>query len=154
MPVCKNCHNYVMKLPCSHCGSDLSLDDRKDGDIQPIVPVEIQGDFSEAPPLSSAASQPSKPTPPLKSQTRRKASSTASSFQSSKSSSVSARTAPESSSDGTSGLIMATMDKRFSLIETNLKSIQKEVAELNKTQKVMEKVLIQISKELLKLRKS
>ena len=49
-PVCKKCHNYVMKFPCSHCGSDLSMQDRIEGEIKPIVPVEIQGNFAEPPP--------------------------------------------------------------------------------------------------------
>jgi len=65
-PVCKKCHNYVMKFPCSHCGSDLSMQDRMEGEIKPIVPVEIQGDFDEPPPPEYVDSLPaSTPSPSI-----------------------------------------------------------------------------------------
>ncbi|MHA2247980.1 MAG: hypothetical protein ACXADY_23740 [Candidatus Hodarchaeales archaeon] len=48
-PVCRKCKNYVMKFPCSHCGSEESFADRKIDDFKPIVPVELQGDFEEPP---------------------------------------------------------------------------------------------------------
>ncbi|MHA2202525.1 MAG: hypothetical protein ACW991_02440 [Candidatus Hodarchaeales archaeon] len=38
-----------MSFPCSHCGSEESLADRKTDDFKPIVPVELQGDFEEPP---------------------------------------------------------------------------------------------------------
>jgi hypothetical protein len=55
-PVCKKCHNYVMKFPCPHCGSDASFQDRSPDEIKPIVPVELQGDFEEPPPPLSSGS--------------------------------------------------------------------------------------------------
>ncbi|MFX0051517.1 MAG: hypothetical protein ACFE8U_09515 [Candidatus Hermodarchaeota archaeon] len=38
-----------MSFPCSHCGSEQSLADRKTSDFKPIIPVELQGDFEEPP---------------------------------------------------------------------------------------------------------
>ena len=156
MPVCKKCHNYVMKFPCPHCGSDLSLEDREKGDIQPIVPVELQGDFAEPPPPSYADSTPKRTSTPQRSVEPMKKSTSppTSTARRSKATTSSQSTTIDSPADGTSALIMSSMEKRFSMIEMSLKSIQKDVTDLTKTQKVMEKVLIQISKELLKLRKS
>jgi hypothetical protein len=50
-----------MNFPCSHCGSEESLADRKTDDFKPIVPVELQGDFEEPPEFIS---DPSFPPPP------------------------------------------------------------------------------------------
>ncbi|MFX1513531.1 MAG: hypothetical protein ACFFCQ_13180 [Promethearchaeota archaeon] len=51
IPVCKNCRNYIMKLdednPCPHCGNKLTLTDRNDGEIKPIIPEEFQADFTK-----------------------------------------------------------------------------------------------------------
>ena len=156
MPVCKKCHNYVMKFPCPHCGSDLSLDDREKGEIQPIVPVELQGSFAEPPPPSYADSDPKRSSTPLKSPKPmgKSIDSPISSTRKSKATLRSQSATPASSTDGTSALMTAALEKRLSMIEMSLKSTQKEVADLTKTHKVMEKVLIEISKEMLKLRKS
>ncbi len=52
-PVCRECHNYVLSFPCSHCKSTESLDDRSAQDFKPIVPQEVQGKFDEPPPPAS-----------------------------------------------------------------------------------------------------
>ncbi len=49
IPVCKKCHNYVMKLdednPCPHCGNMETLTDRLEEDFRPVIPKDMQFDF-------------------------------------------------------------------------------------------------------------
>ncbi len=40
-----------MNFPCPHFGSDESFYDRSTNEIKPIIPVELQGNFEEPPPL-------------------------------------------------------------------------------------------------------
>lgn len=49
-PVCRKCHNYILRFPCPHCGTAESFDNRTTEDIKPIVPTEIQAEFDEPPP--------------------------------------------------------------------------------------------------------
>jgi hypothetical protein len=50
-PVCKKCKNYVMALPCPHCGGDQAFTERTPNEIKPIIPLDLQETFQE-PPLS------------------------------------------------------------------------------------------------------
>ncbi len=50
-PVCKECKNYVMALPCPHCGGDQAYTERTPNEIKPIIPLDLQETFQE-PPLS------------------------------------------------------------------------------------------------------
>ncbi len=50
-----------MSFPCSHCGSEESFSDRKADDFRPIVPIELQGDFSQPPEFISPPSSISIP---------------------------------------------------------------------------------------------
>ena len=50
-PVCKECKNYVMALPCPHCGGDQAFTERTPNEIKPIIPLDLQETFQE-PPLS------------------------------------------------------------------------------------------------------
>lgn len=49
IPVCKKCHNYVMKLdednPCPHCGNIETLTERNDNEFKPVIPEDLQFDF-------------------------------------------------------------------------------------------------------------
>jgi hypothetical protein len=50
-PVCKDCRNYVITLPCPHCGGDQAFTERTPNEIKPIIPLDLQETFQE-PPLS------------------------------------------------------------------------------------------------------
>ncbi len=63
-PVCKECKNYVMALPCPHCGGDQAYTERTPNEIKPIIPLDLQETFQEPPPsknqlnlLNSTSSQ-------------------------------------------------------------------------------------------------
>lgn len=47
IPVCKKCHNYVMKFPCPHCGASESLIEREIGEIKAIIPEELQFNWED-----------------------------------------------------------------------------------------------------------
>ena len=54
-PVCKKCRNYVMRLPCPHCGAEEALTDREADEIKPIIPLDLQESFKEPPaPISDS----------------------------------------------------------------------------------------------------
>ena len=155
MPVCKKCRNYIMRFPCPHCGSDLSLTDRTERDIQPIIPKELQGSFEEPPAPSYVEGIPDResmgPVPSTKEKTR-----TASSSPSAPSS-VPTYSTPSSSSSPSTGSVsdsfLPNVDNRLSMMEASMKSIQNELTTLLKSQKVIENILTRINSELLKLRK-
>ena len=156
MPVCKKCRNYVMKFPCPHCGSDLSLTDRTTSDIQPIIPKTLQGNFEEPPAPSyvegipdreSMGSVPSRKESP-KSEPMSKG------VHSSKPSYSSQPGASSPSVDNVTNSFLPKVDNRLTLMESTMKSIQNELSTLLKSQKVIENILTRMNGELLKLRKN
>ena len=132
-----------MKFPCSHCGSDLSIQDRIEGEIKPIVPVEIQGDFAEPPPPEYVDSLPvSTPSPSI---------SKKSSEPQYKAKTKHRSSAPSSTG---SGKVQSSSDADYRLtsIEGTLDEITNQLTTLMKSQKVIETILTKINSELLKLR--
>lgn len=143
-PVCKQCHNYVMKFPCSHCGSDLSMQDRIEGEIKPIVPVELQENFAEPPPPEFVDSLPaSTPSPSMP----EKSSEPLSTGESKPRSTTSP---PSSSSISTQS--SSNTDYRLTSIEGTLDEITSQLTTLMKSQKIIETILKKINSELFKLR--
>ena len=134
-----------MKLPCSHCGGDLSIQDRMEGEIKPIVPVEIQGNFAEPPPPEYVDSLPaSTPSPSIKKQSPEpQYKSTPKQRSSSPSSTNRSSGTKQSSSDA---------DYRLTSIESTLDEMSSQLTTLMKSQKVIETILTKINSELLKLR--
>ncbi len=155
MPVCKKCRNYVMKLPCPHCGSDLSLTDRTTSDIQPIIPKALQGDFEEPPAPSYVEGIPDResmePIPSKKESYRSESESKG--VHSSEPSYSSQPRASSPSVDNVTNSFLPKVDNRLTLIESSMKSIQNELSTLSKSQKVIENILTRMNGELLKLRK-
>jgi hypothetical protein len=49
MPVCRSCHNYVLKIdkrnPCPHCGNEEPLS--KNRKMKSVIPDDLQYDFKE-----------------------------------------------------------------------------------------------------------
>ena len=132
-----------MKFPCSHCGSDLSIQDRIEGEIKPIVPVEIQGDFAEPPPPEYVDSLPvSTPSPSISKKSSGPTYTGETKKRSSTSSSTSSSTTQSSSNT----------DYRLTSIEGTLGEITSQLTTLMKSQKVIETILTKINSELLKLR--
>lgn len=133
-----------MKFPCSHCGSDLSMQDRIEGEIKPIVPVEIQGNFAEPPPpeyvdslpvSTPSPSMPKKSTGPLYTGESKQHSS-----------------APSPSTGSSTTQSSSNTDYRLTSIEGTLDEITSQLTTLMKSQKVIETILTKINSELLKLR--
>jgi hypothetical protein len=154
VPVCKKCRNYIMKFPCPHCGSELSISDRAKGEIQPIIPTELQGDFDEPPPAAYIDGQPEmrpsqtkgkKLSPDLG---RAKTSKVKVSKHDFSSNDTISRSAPS----GTADLITSSMDQRLTNMETTLKTLTEELNTIMKSQKVMEAILTKINTEIMKLR--
>jgi hypothetical protein len=130
-----------MKLPCSHCGGDLSMQDRVQGEIKPIVPVEIQGNFAEPPPPEYVDSLPVS-TPSIKKESpepQYKAKSTP-------------RSSTPSSTGSRKGQSSSDSDYRLTSIEATLDEITSQLTILMKSQKVIETILTKINSEVLKLR--
>ena len=144
-----------MKLPCAHCGSDLSLTDRTTSDIQPIIPKALQGDFEEPPSPSYVEGIPDRqsmgPVPEVTAKKRSPSRSTG--VQSSESSYSSQSSSPSISADSISDSFLPQMDNRLSLMENSMKTIQEELSTLLKSQKVIENILTRINGEIIKLRK-
>ncbi len=154
MPVCKKCRNYVMRFPCPHCGSDLSLTDRTERDIQPIIPKELQGNFEEPPAPSYVDGIPDRDSmgPPPSKKEKKQTESPSYSAPSASSYSGSS-SSPSLSADSVSDSFVPNMDNRLSMMEATMKSIQNELTTLLKSQKVIENILTRMNSELLKLRK-
>jgi hypothetical protein len=144
-----------MNFPCPHCGSDLSLTDRTNSDIQPIIPRELQGSFEEPPAPSYVEGIPDRqsmgPVPSIKEKSSPVSRSTGDHSSSPRYSSQSS--SPSISTDNVSDSFLPKMDSRLSLMENTMKSIQDELSILLKSQKVIENILTRINSELLKLRK-
>ena len=132
-----------MKFPCSHCGSDLSMQDRVEGEIKPIVPVEIQGDFAEPPPPEYVDSLPASTPSPSISKKSSKPQYKAKTKQ---------RTSPTSSPVSGNVKMSSDADNRLTSIEGTLDEITSQLTTLMKSQKVIETILTKINSELLKLR--
>lgn len=49
MPVCKKCKNYVLTIPCPHCGSGEEFHARESDEIKQIVPLSVQAVTRNAP---------------------------------------------------------------------------------------------------------
>ncbi len=156
MPVCKKCRNYVMKFPCPHCGSDLTMSDRTEGEIQPIVPKELQGDFEEPPPPAYVDGRPEMraPQPKAKKIATDLSRAKTAEFKAPKSDFSSQTTTSTTSSLGTKDLIASSMDQRLTNIETTLKTLTTEITTIMKSQKVIESILKKINSQLMKLRES
>ena len=133
-----------MKFPCSHCGSDLSMQDRIEGEIKPIVPVEIQGNFAEPPPPEYVDSLPVSTHSPSIS---KKSSGPTYTGESKKRSST-----PSSSTSSSTTQSSSNTDYRLTSIESTLDEITSQLTTLMKSQKVIETILTKINSELLKLR--
>ena len=132
-----------MKFPCSHCGSDLSIQDLVEGEIKPIVPVEIQGDFAEPPPPEYVDSLPASTPSPSISKKSSKPQYKAKTKQ---------RTSPTSSPVSGNVKMSSDADNRLTSIEGTLDEITTQLTTLMKSQKVIETILTKINSELLKLR--
>jgi len=121
------------------------MQDRVEGEIQPIVPVEIQGNFAEPPPPEYVDSLPaSTPSPSI-------SPSKASSGPIYKGESKPRSTTPSStSSSGTQS--SSNTDHRLTSIEGTLDAITSQLTTLMKSQKVIETILTKINSELFQLR--
>ena len=136
-----------MQFPCSHCGSDLSMQDRVEGEIKPIVPVELQGNFAEPPPPEFVDSlPPSTSSPSMKPQSSGPLYTGETKDTSSFTSSAS------SSTRGTTTQSSTDIDFRLNSIEGTLDEMTNQLNTLMKSQKVIETILTKINSELLKLR--
>ncbi len=155
MPVCKKCRNYIMGFPCPHCGSDLSLTDRTERDIQPIIPKELQGNFEEPPAPSFVDGIPDRESmgPPPSHKEKTPTSSSGYSTPSSAPSPSTQSSSPSLSAGSVSDSLLPNVDNRLSMMEASMKTIQNELTTLLKSQKVIENILTRINSELLKLRK-
>jgi len=119
------------------------MQDRMEGEIKPIVPVEIQGDFDEPPPPEYVDSLPaSTPSPSISKKSSEPQ--------------YKAKTKPRSSttsSPRSSNVeISSDADYRLTSIEGTLDEITSQLTTLMKSQKVIETILTKINSELLKLR--
>lgn len=132
-----------MKFPCSHCGSDLSMQDRIEGEIKPIVPVEIQGNFDEPPPPEYVDSLPVS----TQSSSYEKISS-----ETPKRTETKHRSNASSSTESSKVEMSSDADYRLTSIESTLDEITSQLTTLMKSQKVIETILTKINSELLKLR--
>ena len=144
-----------MKFPCPHCGSDLSMSDRSEGEIKPIIPVEFQGDFDEPPPAAYVDGRPETRSIPAKAAKlspdlgRAKTAE----VKISKHDFSSHETLSRSTPSGTEDLVTSSMDQRLSNMEKTLKTLTEELNTIMKSQKVIEAILTKINSELMKLRK-
>ncbi|NHJ01692.1 MAG: hypothetical protein EAX86_06085 [Candidatus Heimdallarchaeota archaeon] len=146
-----------MSFPCPHCGSQETFEDRTEEEFKPIVPVEIQGTFDKPPPpLTSGrprfASPTSSPRPATPIATPRTPTSRQQDtsyrdlvIDTSKSSSKTTVPARPLPTEGFN-------TDRLIEIEASVKAMEANIATLIKSQKVIEKILTNINKELLKLR--
>ena len=145
-----------MSFPCPHCGGEETFEDRTEEEFRPIVPVEIQGTFDKPPPpLSSGKSW----SPPPRSTSRpidspRVATSRPKDtsyrdlvMDTSRSASKPTNISPSSSLPSDD---FAT--DRLIEIEASVKAMEANIATLIKSQKVIEKILTNINRELLKIR--
>ena len=122
------------------------MQDRVEGEIKPIVPVELQGNFAEPPPPEFVDNLPtSTPSPSVKPQSSGPLY-TGESKQTS--SSPSSPSSPRSIATQSSG----NTDHRLTSIEGTLDEITSQLSTLMKSQKVIETILTKINSELLKLR--
>lgn len=143
-PVCKKCLNYVMNFPCPHCGSESSYEDRTAGDFKPIIPKELQEDFSEPlPPITSPNSfaTPISESPPASRGAESLPRKQPESAETTHLPSIS--TSPQDSMKGKSPAVTPiekplTSDERLERIETTLKSLEKDVRTILRVQKVIE----------------
>jgi hypothetical protein len=158
-----------MKFPCPHCGSHESLYDRSADEIKPIIPLDLQGNFDEPPPLISASVSYNfhdvRPVShPIESQI---ITNSGLSLQEQiqprntvgyKFESPSYSTVPRNIS--TRGTIEFTTNSRLENLEGTIKTLENEIKILSsdmknilKSQKVTESILINMNKKLLKLQK-
>ena len=144
-----------MKFPCPHCGSDLSLTDRTTGDIQPIIPKALQGDFEDPPAPSYVEGIPDRESMgPIPSRNERPKSEPKSKGVHSSEPGYSSQPGASSPSvDNVTNSFLPKVDNRLTLMESTMKSIQNELSTLLKSQKVIENILTRMNGELLKLRK-
>lgn len=150
----------MMKLPCPHCGSDESFYDRSADEIKSIVPEELQGNFDEPPPPISNSGYDSfqevRPvSKPIESQ-----------ISSNSGSSLQEQIQPHSAvgyefeSPSTKGTIEFAISSRLENVEGTVKTMENEIKTLSldmkniqKSQKVMESILTNMNKKLLKFQK-
>lgn len=149
-----------MKFPCPHCGSDESFYDRSADEIKSIVPVELQGNFDEPPPpISNSGSYNFQEVRPVSKPIESQISSKSESF-------LQEQTQPRSAvgyefeSPSTKGTIEFAIGSRFENVEGAIKTMENEIKTLSsdmknllKSQKVIESILTNINKKLLKLQK-
>jgi hypothetical protein len=145
-----------MNFPCPHCGSDESFHNRSVDDFKPIVPVELQGDFTEPPPpvtSSVPSSTFQKPSQAPKSSRSQISSSQGFSgqevdyrFESTPSSIEPIRT-----TDFTTGSQLENIEKTIRNIENEIQTFSADLENIQKSQKVIESILTNINKKLLKL---
>jgi hypothetical protein len=119
------------------------MQDRIEGEIKPIVPVEIQGNFAEPPPPEYVDSLPvSTPSPSFSEKSSEKP----------KKTEVQPRFKPPPSTGSSKVEMSSNADDRLTSIEGTLDEITSQLTTLMKSQKVIETILIKINSELLKLR--
>ncbi len=145
-----------MSFPCPHCGGEETFEDRVEEEFRPIVPVEIQGTFDKPPPpLSSGKSwsSPSRSTShPIDSSrvttSRPKDTSYRGLVMDSSKPTSKTPNVPLTSSLPSDDF---TTDRLIE-IEASVKAMEANITTLVKSQKVIEKILTNINRELLKLR--
>ncbi|MFX0115172.1 MAG: hypothetical protein ACFFB3_11545 [Candidatus Hodarchaeota archaeon] len=133
-----------MSFPCPHCGSETSYEDRTAKDFKPIIPKELQENFSEPPPPITSPNSNAKPTfipsPPslgADSHPRRQLESTLTA------NIPTISKIPQASMKDKSAAAAhiekpLTSDERLERIETTLKSLEKDVRTILRVQKVIE----------------
>jgi len=132
-----------MKFPCSHCGSDLSMQDRVECEIKPIVPVEIQAIFDVPPPPEYVDSLPVSTSSPSFSKK---------SSEIPKKTEVQQRIKPSSSTGSSKVEMSSNADYNPTSIEGSLDEITSQLTTLMKSQKVIETILTKINSDRHKLR--
>ncbi|MHA2271133.1 MAG: hypothetical protein ACXACI_04665 [Candidatus Hodarchaeales archaeon] len=134
----------MMSFPCPHCGSESSYEDRTVKDFKPIIPKELQEDFSEPPlPIASpnSVATPISESPPTSREAESLPRKQPESAVTTHLPSIS--TSPEESMKSKSPATTPiekplTSDERLDRIETTLKSLEKDVRTILRVQKVIE----------------
>lgn len=147
-----------MNFPCPHCGSDESFYDRSAEEFKPIIPTELQGDFTEPPPpITSVASSPTfqstsqaskSPQSQVQSSQGFSGQEVDYKFESTPSSKESIR-----STDLATDSRLENIEKTIKNIENDIQAFSADLENIQKSQKVIESILTNINKKLQKLQK-
>lgn len=145
-----------MSFPCPHCGSDESFYDRSAEEFKPIIPTELQGDFTEPPPPIPSSNSPS--TFQRVNQVPKSTKSHGQSNQSYsgqvvdyKFESTPSSKEPIRGTDFITEPRLENIEIAIKNIENDVKTLSSDLENIQKSQKVIESILTNINKKLLEL---